>query len=98
MNEKIIQTLKDILGYTSFRPLQAEIIQAIMQQKDCLAILPTGTGKSLCYQLPGILLDGIVVVVSPLLSLMEDQVNSLIALKKYPAVAINSLLSQEEKQ
>ena len=98
MNEKIIQTLKDIFGYTSFRPLQAEIIQAIMQQQDCLAILPTGTGKSLCYQLPGILLDGIVVVVSPLLSLMEDQVNSLIALKKYPAVAINSLLSQEEKQ
>lgn len=98
MNHKLQQVLKENFGYDSFRALQEEIIQTILNHQDCLAILPTGTGKSLCYQLPGVLLEGIVVIVSPLLSLMEDQVNGLLQMKKFSAVAINSLLTQAERE
>ncbi len=72
----LINELKKYFGFDSFRPGQEEIIQALLDGEDTLAILPTGTGKSLCYQLTGYLMDGLVIIVSPLLSLMEDQVNT----------------------
>lgn len=98
MNEHIQQVLEENFGYDSFRGLQEEIIQTVLNHQDCLAILPTGTGKSLCYQLPGVLLEGMVIIVSPLLSLMEDQVNGLLQMKKFSAVAINSLLTKSERE
>lgn len=74
-------SLKDELqkrfGFTSFRSGQEEIIQSLLNDQDVLAVLPTGNGKSLCYQLTGYLREGMVIIVSPLLSLMEDQVMQL---------------------
>lgn len=71
------QALKHYFGHSHFRTGQKEVIQSVLNHQDTLAIMPTGNGKSLCYQLPGYLLEGLVVIVSPLLSLMEDQVYSL---------------------
>jgi ATP-dependent DNA helicase RecQ len=83
--------LKSVFGYDSFRPLQGEIIENLLLGRDTLAVMPTGSGKSLCYQLPALLFGGLTVVVSPLISLMQDQVDQLRQLGA-PAAFLNSSL------
>ncbi len=90
--------LKQHFGYDTFRPGQKEIISSLLEGKDCIALLPTGMGKSLCYQLPGYLLPHPVLVISPLLSLMQDQVDQLKMRGEKRVIALNSFLSMREKQ
>ena len=89
--------LKDTFGYDTFRPLQSEVIENVLARRDTLAVMPTGGGKSLCYQIPSILFDGLTVVVSPLISLMKDQVEQLRAFG-VPCLFLNSTLSLQEYQ
>lgn len=91
------ENLKTHFGYNAFRPYQKEIIASILSGKDTIAILPTGAGKSLCYQLPALLVPGVTVVISPLISLMQDQVHSL-AKNGIAAAFINSSLPYREMQ
>lgn len=90
-------SLKHYFGYNEFREHQKEIIQALLDKKDVLAILPTGAGKSICYQLPALLLPGVAVVISPLISLMQDQVISL-SKDGLSAAFLNSSLPPDEIQ
>jgi ATP-dependent DNA helicase RecQ len=89
--------LKTTFGYDTFRPLQHEVIENVLARRDTLAIMPTGGGKSLCYQIPSLVFEGLTVVVSPLISLMKDQVEQLRALG-VPALFLNSSLSPLEYQ
>lgn len=98
MHEAIYQVLQERFQFSEFREGQAEIITALLKGQDTLAILPTGKGKSLCYQLPGYLLNGIVVIVSPLISLMEDQVLQLQKFGEKQVVALTGDLSRREKE
>ncbi|MDR2403455.1 MAG: DNA helicase RecQ [Spirochaetaceae bacterium] len=95
MNQDKLSILKTRFGYTDFRPGQTEVIDAILAGKDVLAVMPTGAGKSLCYQIPALMLEGLTVVVSPLISLMRDQVSALRAVE-IPAAFLNSSLSPGE--
>ena len=89
------EALKAVFGYDSFRPGQEAVINAILEGRDILAVMPTGAGKSLCYQVPAMLLSGITLVISPLISLMQDQVKALNE-AGVDAAFINSSLSEKE--
>jgi ATP-dependent DNA helicase RecQ len=89
--------LHTVFGYQHFKPLQREVIQHVLNKRDALAVMPTGGGKSLCYQIPALLLPGLTVVVSPLIALMQDQVSQLDALG-VPAIFLNSSLAYEDYQ
>lgn len=91
------KTLYDAYGFTSFRPGQKEVIEKILSGRDVIALLPTGMGKSMCYQLPAHLMEGSVLVVSPLLSLMQDQVAQLKKMGEKSVTAINSFLDPQQR-
>lgn len=92
---RLLEVLKQTFGFSSFRPLQLEIMQASLADRDVLALLPTGGGKSLCYQLPALVRPGLTVVISPLIALMKDQVDALQA-SGVPATFLNSSLKAGE--
>jgi len=91
------EILKTVFGYDSFRPFQRDIIDAVLAGRDCLAVLPTGGGKSLCYQIPALALPGTTLVVSPLIALMRDQVSALTA-AGVDAAFVNSSLDADERR
>lgn len=95
MEQSIHEILKRYWGYDSFRPMQEEVIQSVLDGKDTLALMPTGGGKSITYQVPGLYLDGICIVVTPLIALMKDQVDTLRALD-VKASYIHSGMSRRE--
>lgn len=90
------QVLRDTFGYQQFRPGQQTIINAAIGGQDCLVVMPTGGGKSLCYQIPALVMDGLTLVVSPLISLMKDQVDQLLAYG-VSAACYNSTQTREEQ-
>ena len=88
--------LKKVFGYDSFRPGQEEIVRRLLDGQDVLAVMPTGAGKSICYQVPALLLPGITIVVSPLVSLMKDQVGALVQAGVAAAFLNNSLTDNQK--
>ena len=95
--QKSLQILNDIFGYSSFRDRQGDIIQSVVDGNDNLVIMPTGGGKSLCYQIPALVRDGLAIVVSPLIALMNDQVAALKQLD-IAADALHSNIDEETKR
>src|SRR5262252_9431451 len=94
-HDSIHEILKAYWGYDSFRPLQEQVIASVLGGKDTLALMPTGGGKSICYQIPGIAKNGLCLVISPLIALMKDQVENL-RRKNVTAYAIYSGMSRKE--
>lgn len=97
MEDALLDIIHEYWGYTKFRPLQQEAMTAVLEGRDSLVVLPTGGGKSLCYQAPALCMDGMAVVVSPLISLMKDQVDAL-RVCGISAAYLNSSLEQEESR
>jgi ATP-dependent DNA helicase RecQ len=95
-NGSLAGILEHVWGYASFRPLQREAMEAVLQRRDSLLVLPTGGGKSLCFQAPAMALDGLAIVVSPLISLMKDQVDTLVG-NGVAAACYNSAMPSEQK-
>src|SRR5665647_1500717 len=95
MIDQIRDILKGVFGYETFWPLQEQVIGHLLEKKDALVVMPTGGGKSLCYQIPSLIFEGLTIVVSPLISLMKDQVDQVRECG-VPAVFLNSSLSIEE--
>jgi ATP-dependent DNA helicase RecQ len=95
--QELMLLLKRKFGFDTFRPLQADVIQRVIQKKDSLVLMPTGGGKSICFQLPAVYLPGTAIVVSPLIALMKDQVEGL-ASNGIAAEALNSAKTEEERQ
>lgn len=91
-----LETLKKYWGYDAFRPLQADIIESVLQHKDTLGLMPTGGGKSITFQVPGLILDGLTLVVTPLISLMKDQVDNL-RRRRIKAVFMHSGMTRRER-
>jgi ATP-dependent DNA helicase RecQ len=91
------RALSERFGHAAFRPGQEDVVLAVLKGEDVVAVMPTGGGKSLCYQLPALLLDGVTLVVSPLIALMKDQVDALQALG-HDATFVNSSLDQAEQR
>ena len=77
-NESLNEALQNFFGFNNFKSDQASIIQSVLDKKDTFVIMPTGGGKSLCYQLPALMLEGTAIVISPLIALMKDQVDALL--------------------
>ncbi|MFK5952679.1 MAG: RecQ family ATP-dependent DNA helicase, partial [Desulfobacterium sp.] len=94
MMDQAKKILQDTFGFPSFKPFQQEVIEGVLHRRDTVVVLPTGGGKSLCYIIPAMIFKGITIVVSPLISLMEDQVGQLTQ-TGIPAVCLNSMLTQE---
>lgn len=92
-----LNVLKEVFGFDSFRPGQEEVIRAALDGRDTLAVMPTGGGKSLCYQIPALMKESLTVIVSPLISLMKDQIDSLIQSSVGDAATLHSGLSPEER-
>lgn len=93
---ELLKALHKFFGFEDFRPGQREVVEKVLSGKDVLAVMPTGLGKSLCYQLPGLMLPGVTLVISPLVALMKDQVDSLHTRKLFQVTFINSQLTMEE--
>src|SRR4029077_21294443 len=89
--------LESVFGFREFRPGQRHIIDAVLTGRDCIGVMPTGAGKSLTFQVPAKMLPGPVLVISPLISLMKDQVDALVRLG-YRAVTVNSTLDFDERR
>src|SRR5919108_4902969 len=89
------RALRERFGYDAFRPGQERAVESVLERRDTLVVLPTGGGKSLCYQVPALVLPGLTVVLSPLISLMKDQVDALVA-RGIPATYLNSTLAGRE--